>query len=55
VLGRTSWRPIERQANSRAARPAGIAAILRDVTESWNRERALRAQILELEARAVPR
>lgn len=32
-------------------RPAGIAAILRDVTESWNRERALQARIRELEAK----
>jgi PAS domain S-box-containing protein len=32
-------------------RPAGIAAILRDVSESWNRERALQARIRELEAK----
>lgn len=29
----------------------GIAAILRDVTERWQRERALRQQIAELQAR----
>jgi PAS domain S-box-containing protein len=32
-------------------KPAGIAAILRDVSESWNRERELRARIRELEAK----
>ena len=29
----------------------GIAAILRDVTERWNREKALRQRLVELEAR----
>jgi hypothetical protein len=30
-------------------RLAGVAAILRDVTEQWNRERALRERIRALE------
>ena len=33
-------------------RLAGIAAILRDVTARWNEERALRARLRELEAKA---
>jgi PAS domain S-box-containing protein len=32
-------------------KPAGIAAILRDVTESWKRERELQARIRELESK----
>ena len=34
-------------------KPVGIAAILRDVTESWNRERELQARIRELEAKGT--
>jgi PAS domain S-box-containing protein len=33
---------------------AGVAAVLRDVTERWQRDRELRARLAELEARSQP-
>jgi nitric oxide dioxygenase len=37
-----------------AGRPAGVAAILRDVSERWEEDRALRKRLAELEAAAKP-
>ena len=37
----------------RAGTILGIAALLSDVTERWNKEKALRAKILELEAQVA--